>query len=228
MDDLENVKRDGLYLKYVKNQDKKICLAAVNQNGWALQYVKDQDKDICLAAVNQYGLALEFVKDQDKEICLAAVNQNGYALQYVKNQDKDICLAAFKKNEYSLMYVNNKLVPIIQEYIINNKIKLKDPNLSFIIDKDRNKLLDLITRKTKNEYDSYYSWGIKYVKQNKELCLKAIVLNKYFLNCVNTNDKKLVLHVYKKYPNILKYINKQNIEILKCISQKYILPKIKN
>ena len=46
--DLKKVKKDGLFLRFVKNQTPKICLEAVKQNGYALEYVENQTPKICL------------------------------------------------------------------------------------------------------------------------------------------------------------------------------------
>ena len=40
MSDLEMVKRDGLLLKYVKNQTPEMCMAAIKKNGNTLKFVK--------------------------------------------------------------------------------------------------------------------------------------------------------------------------------------------
>ena len=40
---------------------KKADLEMVKRNGMALRFVKDQTPEICLAAVNEYGNALQFV-----------------------------------------------------------------------------------------------------------------------------------------------------------------------
>jgi len=40
--DIEAVKQNGLYLRYVKNPTEEMCIEAVKQNGLAIQYVKNQ------------------------------------------------------------------------------------------------------------------------------------------------------------------------------------------
>ena len=94
---LEQVKQDGLFLKYVKNQTPELCIEAVKGSGMALQYVKRQTPEICLAAVQQNSEALQYVKDQTPEICLAAVRQNGLALEFVKDKTTEICMEAMKQ-----------------------------------------------------------------------------------------------------------------------------------
>jgi len=74
---LKAVKKNGVFLVFVKEQTEEICLEAVKQNGWVLKYVHEQTEKICLEAVKENGWALEYVKDQTPEICLEAVKQNG-------------------------------------------------------------------------------------------------------------------------------------------------------
>ena len=80
------VKRDGLALRFVKNQTPEMCLIAVKRNGHALRYVINQTLEICLAAVKENGHALRSVKDQTPEICLEAVKEDGLAFKWVKDQ----------------------------------------------------------------------------------------------------------------------------------------------
>ncbi len=103
---LAAVKKDGIVLEFVKEQNLEICLAAVKQDGWSLYYVKEQTPEICLAAVSQEGVALLHVIEQTLEICLAAVSKNGMALQCVREQTLEICQAAVKNNYKALNYVD--------------------------------------------------------------------------------------------------------------------------
>ncbi len=48
---LREVKRNGLLLRWVKEQTPEICMAAVKQNGKALQWVKEQTPGLCAAAM---------------------------------------------------------------------------------------------------------------------------------------------------------------------------------
>jgi subtilisin len=64
------------------------------RDGLALKYLKEQSPDTVLAAVKQNGLALQFAKHQSDEIALAAVRQNPKALQFVKNKNLEILKAA--------------------------------------------------------------------------------------------------------------------------------------
>ena len=82
-------------------------LEEVKRNGINLCFIKEQTPEICLAAVNQNGGALIFVKEQTPEICLAAVSDRGDSLEYAQggmlNKDEHYI---FKKNNIRKVYVN--------------------------------------------------------------------------------------------------------------------------
>jgi hypothetical protein len=63
---LEDVKRDGLLLEKVNEQDEEICLEVVKNNPKSLEYVEYQTKDVCLEAVKRDGLMIKLVKTQLK------------------------------------------------------------------------------------------------------------------------------------------------------------------
>ena len=42
---------------------EEICVEEVKQNGLALKYMQEQTEQICLEAVKQNGLALKFVQE---------------------------------------------------------------------------------------------------------------------------------------------------------------------
>ena len=106
-------------LKYIKNQTKNICKAAVIQNENALRFVSTKQiseeifEEIFEIIVAQDGWnALEYVpveKRSDK-ICKIAVTQNGYALNFVpiEKRSKKICKIAVTQNGYALRFVPEK------------------------------------------------------------------------------------------------------------------------
>jgi hypothetical protein len=127
---LEAVRRNGLLLKYVRQQTDAICLAAVQTTGlalywvrnrtpalclvavqndsYALQYVPEQTEALRLIAVQRNGHALRLMENQSEAVCLAAVQQDGTALCWVREQTEAICLAAVRRNGFALAYVHNQ------------------------------------------------------------------------------------------------------------------------
>ncbi len=103
--------------------DPEYCLMAVRKNPLYLEYVKEQTHEMCLQAVKQFGLALEYVKEQTVDICLEAVKQDGHALEWVKNQTPEICLETVKQNGFALRWVKNQ-TPLIIHYLKKYHISL--------------------------------------------------------------------------------------------------------
>jgi hypothetical protein len=64
-------KLKGNLLLYI-DQTEKICLEEVRRNGLALRFVEKQTPEICLAAVKQNGFALNYVKERTPEIVIEA------------------------------------------------------------------------------------------------------------------------------------------------------------
>jgi hypothetical protein len=60
---LQNERKYGMYLHYLKEPTYEQCLLAVKQDGCAVYYIKKQTPEICLAAVQQNGWALQYIKD---------------------------------------------------------------------------------------------------------------------------------------------------------------------
>ena len=106
------VKKNGLTLKYVQNQNPVICMAAVQQNGYALQFVKSQTPEICLAAVQEIGLALKYVKYQTPEICMAAILNRPMSFEFVESKTYDICKFAYTIDIETARFMPNTNKPI--------------------------------------------------------------------------------------------------------------------
>lgn len=65
-------------------QTREICLNEVMKNGMMLRCVRNQTHDICYAAVSNNGMALMYVKNQTSEICNKAIYNNKNATKYIK------------------------------------------------------------------------------------------------------------------------------------------------
>lgn len=61
------LKRDGLMLKYVKNQTDKFVKIALLQNGNALKFVKNKTFEFCKLAVSQDGNAIIYLPRKYQE-----------------------------------------------------------------------------------------------------------------------------------------------------------------
>ena len=113
---LEQIKKDGTLLKYVKKEfknDEEIVLAAIKQNPSAIKYANARfrkEKDLFLKIVSANGLAYIYNKKfkDDEDIIEAAVRQNGEVIKYVKKVDKNLALIAITQNAKAFEYLQVK------------------------------------------------------------------------------------------------------------------------
>jgi hypothetical protein len=114
------VKKDGMLLEYIVNQEYYICIRAVRQNEHALMFVNPMIEnyiEICLIAVKKNPSIVRLVDkdnmslDDYTEVCIQAVKRDGMALEFINSHDlppenyTKICIEAIKHNSSALQYV---------------------------------------------------------------------------------------------------------------------------
>lgn len=105
---------DGLFLKFVKNQEGNMDLykSAINQNFKALKYIphKYQKRELWEMAININANAIKYVKIKTFDKIKFAVKRDGMALKYIKPayQRLDICKMAVEQNISALKYIANR------------------------------------------------------------------------------------------------------------------------
>ena len=182
------IQRNGLALRYVKEQTLELCILAVQRNGNALQYVNVQTEDICKLAVKNDGNALYYVKDQTKDICILAVQQNGLALRFVKDQTKDICILAVQQNGFAIEFVKDSSGLLTEE-------------LRTLAKKQQNSFASKFgTNYTKNTKDTKYT---KYINFMYFIGLSILCVDYY--NC-------------RTYQNIFEYVAENAVSFIVGIS----------
>jgi hypothetical protein len=75
-------------LRYIKEkQPRQLCEFAVKRNGLLLEFVLEQDLGLCVIAVQQNGRALKFVKKQFKTpyVCNLAIKENYLAVEFIED-----------------------------------------------------------------------------------------------------------------------------------------------
>jgi hypothetical protein len=113
-------------------QTEKDCIVFVSRDGLLLRFVRNQTDAIRLAAVQQNGMAIQFVPwmDQSDAINLVAVQQNGMALQFICNQKPIIFITACHQNELALQFVGVfKLTPITRKELVECHERLHGCNV---------------------------------------------------------------------------------------------------
>lgn len=191
------VSKDGLNLKYIKEQTLELCKLAVQNNLDAIQYVRQEFKNELIlyaeeekkktieedmARVTRDGMQLQYVKYQTPEICMEAVKHDGRALEYVKDQTPELCMAAVKQNGLALQFVTNQT-----------------PEICIAAIKE--------------------DWrALEYVKdQTPEICLEAVKWNGYALEYVK--DPKLKEKISSYLSEISKETNKQDFKKAKSFDE---------
>lgn len=86
MTDLEQVTKNGFYIRNIENPSEELQLAAVKFNPMAIKYIKSPTEKVCFEAVSHNGKALKHITNQTVELCKAAVQNDKKALYYVKKE----------------------------------------------------------------------------------------------------------------------------------------------
>ena len=84
------LKKDGLNLQYINNQNIRLCYIAINQNFKSIQYVNKQQ-----FSINEYF-----------NLCKYAIDKNIESLNYIQNPTIDIYKYVLAKNIKYLKVIN--------------------------------------------------------------------------------------------------------------------------
>ena len=138
------VERLSSDIKFIKNPDKEVQLAAVKEDGNSIQYIKNPDKEIQLEAVKEDVYSIQYIKNPDKEVQLEAVKKNGLVIQYIENPNELFQMEAVYNNIHSIKYIENpsENTPLLYEIIdsegfvnINNLDEKYDKITEFLLSK---------------------------------------------------------------------------------------------
>jgi len=121
---LKAVKTNGMFLQYIRNQTKEMCVEAMKNNCASFRCVIDDDEDISELAVSLDWNNLKYVKNQTEKICLVAINKNYNALTFVINKTEILCNHAIKLNSRATRLIPIECEEEICENIDVNKLSL--------------------------------------------------------------------------------------------------------
>ena len=106
---LEIVKKNGLYLEYIEDQNKDICEAAIKNHACALQFVKKQTAELCNLAISRDATTLRFVNPEFRTPMLLrkAIEKVPGAILYLDESERSNSLIelAVQKNPWVLEYL---------------------------------------------------------------------------------------------------------------------------
>ena len=119
----------------MKWKDDKKRLLDVTVNSFEFKYVLNQTREICLAAVKRNPDNIKFVINQTEELCQLAVGHKGDTIKFIKNPSEEICILAVKKSEHSISFIRR---PISKEtYVKLHLMNLKEKNTQILLERLR-------------------------------------------------------------------------------------------
>ena len=117
---LEIVKKNGLLLKFVKEEDQteEICLAAINENTDALRYVFHQTRDICIKSIETNPYSIKHIINQKHDYCVLAISLIPLSIKHIRNITFELLLFAVKINKFVLYFVhlNDNIIDELIQY----------------------------------------------------------------------------------------------------------------
>jgi len=228
IEDLEQVKLNGLNIRNMEYQNERLCLEAVKQNGLALLYVKKQTPQICYQAVKQKNEAVEFVTRQNilvdnisipHELCSLIISFMDYMdiartgltckLLYAQTRWKQLklkydgemyCVERCRKYGLILQYIENQTERICIEAVRQNANALK-----YVKNQTEKICIEAVRQ------DGYV---LEYVKnQTEQICLEAIRQNGYALKYVQNQTEQICLELVRQNGLTLHYVKNQTKQI---------------
>ena len=117
------IKKNPLkYFPLVQIQTKKLCLAAVTQNKKCLKYVKNPDFDICLAAATVDNLTLiRRINCEYLDECINKINKSKYMINKGEKISKFELFEDSLILNYIVLGIAEKVKPHYSNYVKNVK-----------------------------------------------------------------------------------------------------------
>jgi len=208
---VDELKKNGMLLKYILEQTEELCLIAVKQNSNAIIHVKKPTEAIMLATVKQNGMAIKYIKDPSDKICEIALIQNPLVLQYIKYQTIKMIKIACKKNPVTVSMIKKPSKELYYELISDNIETFKYMDNKFVDDE----FIMFVWEKCVT------SDGLSLMNctnQTMELCKIAIEQNSNAIQYINESifTKKQIIELQLmgivKNPMVIKYVMKPTKE----------------
>ena len=119
-------------LQFIDNQTETMAIAGVLQKGSVLKFIKNKNYDLNIAAVENDGMALEHVDIQTDDIVKAALKQNIKSFKFVKNKTVEVCKYAVSVDPMLLKEIIDPFSDQVNEEIVLEALKKKGEMLRFI------------------------------------------------------------------------------------------------
>lgn len=104
---LEEVKIDGLTIRYIENPSELFQFEAIKQNPRSLKYIENPTERVQLMVVKQIGWAIQYIKNPTEIVQFEAVKRDGWAIKFIENPSEDVQLEAVKQFVHAIEYIKN-------------------------------------------------------------------------------------------------------------------------
>ena len=94
-------------IKFIKNPDKEVQLAAVKEDGNSIQYIKNPDKEVQLEAVKKNGLVIQYIENPNELFQMEAVYNNIHSIKYIENPSENTQLLYEIIDSEGFVNINN-------------------------------------------------------------------------------------------------------------------------
>src|SRR6056297_1256905 len=71
---LEQMIKNGYYIRYIHNPSEKVCLEAVKTNALSIQYINNPSENVCLKAVKKDGRDIQYINNPSENVCLESLH----------------------------------------------------------------------------------------------------------------------------------------------------------
>ena len=98
---LEKVKQNGLYIRYINNPSEEVQLEAVRKYGYAIQYIKNPSLELQIEAVKQYPYIIMDLKMDNNDVNrILKVHPDIKLIQYLINEEYQFTKEFMNTDEY--------------------------------------------------------------------------------------------------------------------------------
>lgn len=172
------VKKDVRNLEHVV-QDEDLCVYAVKISPLALKYIENQTRRVCLAALER-PRALAFIRDKTPEYCEIAVRADPNMIGYVPKPTYEMFDNIIKAKCSALIYLHRSPLSYKEKLELQYKaVKAQAYNIRHIIKPYREVILYAVK---KTPHALAY---VKPEDQDEEICKIAVSNDPYAIRFVN-------------------------------------------
>jgi hypothetical protein len=199
---IQNLKHNGLLIKYIEIQEEQLCLAALRNIVSSYNFIKNEfltEKIIC-AYINEYHGYITIIDKEVEHLYIKLLKTNKISFSHFIAQTEDICIAALDS-----IYINFADVIHQTEKICKIAVTKDSRNIRHVREQTEEICEIALT---------LWPECFKYIKnKTKKLCILGVSLNGTNLAYIKDQDEEICLIAIKQDLNVLPYVTEQTEEI---------------